>query len=196
MNKIIEKAKLTHNLDKDEILELLQDDNINEELFKAADEVRQEFLGDYVHLRGLIEFTNICKRNCMYCGLRRDNKNLERYRLTQEEILDFAKKAVSYGYKTLVLQGGEDDYFTKERMTEIVKEIKNLGVALTLSLGEKTYEEYKAFKEAGADRYLIRIETTDKKLYEDMDPNMSFEERLECLNHSNFRIYSQGYIIL
>ncbi|OOM73766.1 biotin synthase [Clostridium puniceum] len=196
MNKLIEKAKLTHNLDKDEILELLQNDNINEELFKAADEVRQEFLGDYVHLRGLIEFTNICKRNCMYCGLRRDNKNLERYRLTKEEILDFANKAVSYGYKTLVLQGGEDDYFTKERMTEIVKEIKNLGVALTLSLGEKTYEEYKAFKEAGADRYLIRIETTDKKLYEDMDPNMSFEERLDCLNNLRDLGYEVGSGIL
>jgi biotin synthase len=196
MNKLIEKAKLTHNLDKDEILELLQNDDINEELFKAADEVRQEYLGDYVHLRGLIEFTNICKRNCMYCGLRRDNKNLERYRLTKEEILDFANKAVSYGYRTLVLQGGEDDYFTKERMTEIVKEIKDLGVALTLSLGEKTYEEYKTFKEAGADRYLIRIETTDKKLYEDMDPNMSFEERLECLNNLRDLGYEVGSGIL
>ena len=196
MNKLIEKAKITHNLDKEEILELLQNDDINEELFKAADEIRQTYLGDYVHLRGLIEFTNICKRNCMYCGLRRDNKNIERYRLTQEEILDFAKKAVSYGYKTIVLQGGEDDYFTKERMTNIVKEIKKLGVALTLSLGEKTYDEYKSFKEAGADRYLIRIETTDKKLYEDMDPNMSFEERLNCLNNLRDLGYEVGSGIL
>ncbi|MCE5221170.1 MAG: [FeFe] hydrogenase H-cluster radical SAM maturase HydE [Clostridium sp.] len=196
MNKFIEKAKITHQLDKEEILELLQNDDINEELFKVADEIRQKYLGDYVHLRGLIEFTNICKRNCMYCGLRRDNKNLERYRLTQEEILDFAKKAVSYGYKTIVLQGGEDDYFTKERMTTIIKEIKKLGVALTLSLGEKTYDEYKAFKEAGADRYLIRIETTDKKLYEDMDPNMSFEERLNCLNYLRDLGYEVGSGIL
>ena len=196
MNKLIEKAKTTHNLNKEEILELLQNDDINEELFKAADETRQEYLGDYVHLRGLIEFTNICKRNCMYCGLRRDNKNLERYRLTEEEILDFAKKAVSYGYKTIVLQGGEDDYFTKERMTNIVKEIKKLGVALTLSLGEKTFDEYKAFKEAGADRYLIRIETTDKKLYEDMDPNMSFEERLDCLKNLRDLGYEVGSGIL
>jgi len=196
MNKFIEKAKITHDLDKEEILELLQNDDINEELFKAADEIRQKYLGDYVHLRGLIEFTNICKRNCMYCGLRRDNKNLERYRLTQEEILDFAKKAVSYGYKTIVLQGGEDDYFTQERMTNIVKEIKNLGVALTLSLGEKTYDEYKTFKEAGADRYLIRIETTDKKLYEDMDPNMSFEERLNCLKNLRDLGYEVGSGIL
>ena len=196
MNKFIEKAKLTHNLDKDEILELLQNDDINEELFKAADEIRQQYLGDYVHLRGLIEFTNICKRNCMYCGLRRDNKNIERYRLTEEEILDFANKAVSYGYKTLVLQGGEDDYFTKDRMTNIVKEIKKLGVALTLSLGERTYEEYKAFKEAGADRYLIRIETTDKELYEAMDPNMSFEERLNCLKDLRALGYEVGSGIL
>jgi len=196
MNKLIEKAKITHNLDKEEILELLQNDDINEELFKAADEIRQTYLGDYVHLRGLIEFTNICKRNCMYCGLRRDNKNIERYRLTQEEILDFAKKAVSYGYKTIVLQGGEDDYFTKEKMTNIVKEIKKLGVALTLSLGEKTYDEYKSFKEAGADRYLIRIETTDKKLYEDMDPNMSFEERLNCLKNLRELGYEVGSGIL
>jgi len=196
MNKIIEKAKTTHDLNKEEILELLQNDDINEELFKAADEVRQKYLGDYVHLRGLIEFTNICKRNCLYCGLRKDNKNLERYRLTQEEIIDFAKKAISYGYKTLVLQGGEDDYFTKERMVNIVTEIKKLGVALTLSLGEKTYDEYKAFKDAGADRYLIRIETTDKKLYEDMDPNMSFEERLNCLKNLRDLGYEVGSGIL
>ena len=196
MNKLIEKAKLTHDLSKEELLELLQNHDINEELFKAADETRQKYLGDYVHLRGLIEFTNICKRNCMYCGLRRDNKNLERYRLTKEEILDFAEKAISYGYKTLVLQGGEDDYFTIERMTEIIKEIKKLGVALTLSLGEKTYEEYKAFRDAGADRYLIRIETTDKKLYEDMDPNMSFEERLECLKNLRDLGYEVGSGIL
>lgn len=196
MNKIIEKAKATHNLAEDEILDLLQNNDINEELFKAADETRQKYLGDLVHLRGLIEFTNICKRNCMYCGLRKDNKNLERYRLTQEEIIDFAKKAVSYGYKTIVLQGGEDDYFTKEKMTSIVKEIKKLSVALTLSLGEKTYDEYKAFKEAGADRYLIRIETTDKKLYEDMDPNMSFEERLNCLKNLRDLGYEVGSGIL
>ena len=108
----------------------------------------------------------------MYCGLRRDNKNLKRYRLTEDEIFDFASKAVNYGYKTIVLQGGEDDYFDVDKMTNIVKKIKSLGVALTLSLGEKTYEEYKAFKAAGADRYLIRIETTDKQLYTAMDPGM------------------------
>ncbi|MDD7795807.1 [FeFe] hydrogenase H-cluster radical SAM maturase HydE [Clostridium sp. 'White wine YQ'] len=178
---LINKGKETHILSKEEILEILKDDSINDELFKAADAVRQEYLGDYVHLRGLLEFTNICKRNCLYCGLRRDNKNLKRYRLSYEEIMDFVNKAVRYGYKTIVLQGGEDDYFTVEKMKKIVSDIKALGVAITLSLGEKTFEEYKAFKEVGADRYLIRIETTDKKLYEDMDPGMSHEERKRCL---------------
>lgn len=179
--KLIDKAKETHDLTKDELVSLLKDDSINEDLFKAADETRQKYLGDFVHLRGLLEFTNICKRNCLYCGLRKDNKNIKRYRLSYEEIMDFAEKAVSYGYKTIVLQGGEDDYFTVERMTKIIRDVKALGVAITLSIGERSYEEYKAFKEAGADRYLIRIETTDKKLYEDMDPGMSHEERKRCL---------------
>ncbi|ERK32316.1 [FeFe] hydrogenase H-cluster radical SAM maturase HydE [Clostridium intestinale] len=179
--KLIDKAKETHELTKDELISILKDGSINEALFNVADETRQKYLGDFVHLRGLLEFTNICKRNCLYCGLRRDNKNIKRYRLSYEEIMDFAKKAVSYGYKTIVLQGGEDDYFTVERMTKIIKDIKALGVAITLSIGERSFEEYKAFKEAGADRYLIRIETTDKKLYEDMDPGMSHEERKRCL---------------
>ena len=183
MNSIIEKAKETHSLSRDEIIALLKDDSINEELFKAADEVRKKYLGDEVHLRGLIEFTNICKRNCMYCGLRKDNKNIERYRLSHEEIIDFAKKAVSYGYKTLVLQGGEDDYFTVERLVPIIKDLKSLGVALTLSIGERPFEDYKALKEAGADRFLLRIETTDRELYEKLDPGMSHENRINCLKN-------------
>ncbi|MDZ5254646.1 [FeFe] hydrogenase H-cluster radical SAM maturase HydE [Clostridium sp. LIBA-8841] len=192
MNSIIQKAKETHELSREEIIALLKDDSINEELFKAADEVRKKYLGDEVHLRGLIEFTNICKRNCMYCGLRRDNKNLNRYRLSHEEIIDFAKKAVGYGYKTLVLQGGEDDYFTVERLIPIVKDLKALGVALTLSIGERPFKEYKMLKEAGADRFLLRIETTDKKLYEELDPGMSHENRIQCLKNLRELGYEVG----
>lgn len=192
MNTIIQKAKETHELSRDEIIALLKDDSINEELFKAADEVRKKYLGDEVHLRGLIEFTNICKRNCMYCGLRRDNKNLNRYRLYHEEIIDFAKKAVSYGYKTLVLQGGEDDYYTVERLVPIVKDLKALGVALTLSIGERPFEEYEALKKAGADRFLLRIETTDRKLYEELDPGMSHENRIQCLKNLRKLGYEVG----
>ncbi|MCX0370196.1 [FeFe] hydrogenase H-cluster radical SAM maturase HydE [Clostridium perfringens] len=192
MNTIIQKAKETHELSRDEIIALLKDDSINDELFKAADEVRKKYLGDEVHLRGLIEFTNICKRNCMYCGLRRDNKNLNRYRLSHEEIIDFAKKAVSYGYKTLVLQGGEDDYYTVERLVPIVKDLKALGVALTLSIGERPFEEYEALKKAGADRFLLRIETTDRELYEELDPGMSHENRIQCLKNLRKLGYEVG----
>ncbi|MBS5970095.1 MAG: [FeFe] hydrogenase H-cluster radical SAM maturase HydE [Clostridium perfringens] len=192
MNTIIQKAKETHELSRDEIIALLKDDSINEELFKAADEVRKKYLGDEVHLRGLIEFTNICKRNCMYCGLRKDNKNLNRYRLSHEEIIDFAKKAVSYGYKTLVLQGGEDDYYTVERLVPIVKDLKALGVALTLSIGERPFKEYEALKKAGADRFLLRIETTDRELYEELDPGMSHENRIQCLKNLRKLGYEVG----
>ncbi|WP_017415176.1 [FeFe] hydrogenase H-cluster radical SAM maturase HydE [Clostridium tunisiense] len=181
MLDLIKKAEEIHQLTKEEIVSLLNSNEYDKELFEAADRVRKQYVGDEVHLRGLIEFTNICKRNCLYCGLRAQNSNIKRYRLQPEEIVDLAKKAVGYGYKTLVLQGGEDDYYNVERMTYIIKEIKKLNVAMTLSLGEKTTEEYKAYKEAGADRYLLRIETTDKKLYQDMDPGMSHEERIRCL---------------
>ncbi|MTK13620.1 MAG: [FeFe] hydrogenase H-cluster radical SAM maturase HydE [Clostridiaceae bacterium] len=179
--ELIKKAELAHILDREEIIKILEDDNCNEELFNAADRVRKKYVGDEVHLRGLIEFSNICRRNCLYCGLRASNKNVKRYRLSPDEIIDLAKKAVSYGYKTIVMQSGEDDFYTVDKMKYIISNIKKLGVAITVSVGEKTFEEYKSYKEAGADRYLIRIETTDKALYEDMDPGMSHEERKRCL---------------
>ena len=166
---------------REQIIEILKDDTKNEWLFSLADKTRKENVGDTVHLRGLIEFSNICKCSCKYCGLRSYNKKIERYRQSKEEIISLCKNAVQLGYKTIVLQSGEDDYYTKERMTEIIKEIKKLDVALTLSLGEKSFEEYKAYKDAGADRYLIRIETTDRNLYQKMHPNMDFDNRIRCL---------------
>lgn len=181
MLNIIKKAEETHSLNKDELVLLLREDKFDKEIFEAADRVRKKFVGDEVHLRGLIEFSNICKQNCLYCGLRRDNKNVERYRLSEEQIINFAKNARNLGYRTVVLQSGEDDYFNVDRMTRIIREIKKLDLAITLSIGEKSYEEYKAYKEAGADRYLLRIETTDKELYEKLDPNMSHENRKRCL---------------
>lgn len=181
MHKIIKKATETHQLNKEELVFLLKDENINEELFNAADEVRQKYVGDEIHLRGLIEFSNYCRNNCLYCGLRRDNHDLERYRIDTETILSLAEHAKNLGLKTVVLQSGEDVSFTVSKMVEIIKGIKALGLALTLSIGEKTFEEYKAYREAGADRFLIRIETTDKQLYEDNDPGMSWEARAQCM---------------
>lgn len=195
MNKSLElitKAEEKHNLSKSEIVSLLKDNDCNEQLFSSGDRVRKKYVGDEVHLRGLIEFSNICKRNCLYCGLRSSNKNIKRYRLSPDEIIGLAKKATDYGYKTIVMQSGEDEYYTVERLKYIISNIKKLDVAITLSIGEKTMEEYKAYKEAGADRYLIRIETTDKKLYEDMDPGMSHEERKRCLKDLKSLGYEVG----
>jgi len=181
MDKILEHAKINHKFTKQELLEILSNNSFDNDLFNIANQVREEYLGDEIHLRGLIEFSNICKCSCKYCGLRKDNSKLERYRLTEEEIIDFAKKASEYGYKTVVLQSGEDAFFSVEKMCNIIKEIKNFDLAITLSIGEKTFEEYKAYKDAGADRYLLRIETTDKRLYKQMHPSMSFENRVRCL---------------
>ena len=177
---------------KKDIIEILKDDSINEELFSYADSVRKKYVGGEIHLRGLIEFSNYCKNTCKYCGLRCENKNIERYRILEDEILEHAKNAANLGFKTIVLQSGEDNYYTVNRMCNIISEIKKLNVALTLSIGEKTFEEYKAYKDAGADRYLIRIETTDENLYSKMHPGMSLENRKRCLRDLKTLGYEVG----
>ena len=179
-------------MNKQEIIDILSDNSKNDWLFKEADRVRRENVGDEIHLRALIEFSNICKRQCLYCGLRSPNKEVERYRLSKDEILLSAKKAVELGYHTIVLQSGEDDSYYSDKLCDIIRSIKELDVAVTLSMGEKTYDEYKAYREAGADRYLIRIETTDKKLYESMHPNASFENRVRCLEDLKTLGYEVG----
>ena len=168
-------------MNKQEIIDILNDNSKNDWLLKKADEIRKKYVGDEVHLRGLIEFSNICSRQCKYCGLNSTNKKIERYRILKDEIIEQVKLAIKLGYKTIVLQSGEDNYYDVDKMCEIIKEIKKYDCALTLSIGEKTYEEYKAYKESGADRYLLRIETTDENLYRKMHPNASLENRKQCL---------------
>lgn len=150
-------------------------------LFAAADRVRREFVGDEVYLRALIEFSNYCKNDCVYCGIRRSNPKADRYRLTPDQIIETAHTAAELGYKTVVLQSGEDLWFDTDKLCHIIREIKKLDAAVTLSIGEKTREEYAAYRRAGADRYLLRIETTDKFLYEKLDPGMSWDNRARCL---------------
>lgn len=179
-------------MNKQEIIEILSDNTKNDWLFNKADKVRRANVGDEIHLRALIEFSNICKRQCQYCGLRSPNKEVERYRLSKAEILSSVQSAVNLGYKTIVLQSGEDDNYYSDKMCDIIKEIKNYDVALTLSTGEKSFDEYKAYKEAGADRFLLRIETTDKKLYEQMHPHASFENRIRCLQDLKTLGYEVG----
>ena len=184
MKKLIEKAKVTHTLSREELVSLLTDATCSDELFAAADDVRRQYVGDEIHLRALIEFSNFCKNNCCYCGLRRDNKNIERYRIDEDTIFLLAQHAArNMELKTIVLQSGEDMFFTQEKLCNIIRKIKTLDVALTLSIGEKTLEEYKAYKAAGADRFLLRIETTDKDLYLRHDPGMSFENRVQCIKN-------------
>ena len=179
--RLIEKAENEHSLCEEELAELLTSSAAEEPLAVAADRVRRKYVGDGVHLRGLIEFTNICRRSCFYCGLRRENERAERYRLRPREIVRLARNARGYGYRTVVLQGGEDGYWHVERLAPILREIRALGLVITLSIGERTEEEYRALKEAGASRFLLRIETTDRELYERFDPGMSWEARRACL---------------
>lgn len=167
-------------LDKSAIIELLTAAPADE-LYRRADDVRREAVGDAVHLRGLIEFSNICRNDCLYCGIRRGNRQVQRYRMTDEELVETAKRAAALGFQTIVLQSGEDMHFDQARMCHIIEQIKRLDVALTLSVGERDYEDFKAFREAGADRYLMRIETTDRDLYHRLNPGMSWERRHECL---------------
>lgn len=167
------------NLSKREIVDILKSES--NEIFQTADEIRRQYVGDGIHLRGLIEFSNICKRNCLYCGLQCSNHSAERYRLSKNDILTLVQGGISQGYKTIVLQSGEDEFYSTNLLCDIISRIKDFGAAVTLSIGEKTFAEYKAYKEAGADRFLLRIETTDKDLYQKMHPWADFENRKRCL---------------
>ena len=192
MRTLIARAEARHRLDEEELARLLAEDAVEEELAAAADRVRKRYVGDGVHLRGLIEFSNICKQNCMYCGLRRDNHKIDRYRLEPEEILRLARNAKDCGYQTVVLQSGEDAHFTAELLAGLLKDLKELDLAVTLSVGERTFEEYKILRSAGADRYLLRLETTDAALYESLDPGMSHANRIRCLRDLKALGYEVG----
>jgi len=183
IKNIIEKGYKTHDLTHQEIVMLLNSQDEDKQLlFEYADETRKKFVGDEVFLRGLIEFSSYCKNDCLYCGLRKSNKQAERYRMSQDEIVEVAKKAYDMGYRTVVLQSGEDNFWICEKLCNVIKAIKSAcDVAITLSIGERSEEDYKCFKEAGADRFLMRFETSNKDLYKMLHPNMSFENRIDCL---------------
>lgn len=173
-------------LSRDEFVLLLQqsgDADVREMLRQEAFALCRKYYGNKVYIRGLIEFTNYCKNNCYYCGIRRDNRNVRRYRLT-EEILSCCREGYELGYRTFVLQGGDDPYFTDERMTELIRRIKenHPDCAITLSIGEREKESYRKFREAGADRYLLRHETADEAHYRSLHPQeMSLSHRMQCL---------------
>ena len=186
MKTIIDKLEKTQSLSREEWLLLLE--NQNEELFSYAKEKAHSLalaqFGNNIYIRGLIEFSNICKNDCYYCGLRASNSKCHRYRLTEEDILSCCENGYELGFRTFVLQGGEDPGFSDEKLCKLVKEIKSRypDCAVTLSVGEKDRETYKAFFSAGADRYLLRHETADDSHYRLLHPqSLSPQVRKQCL---------------
>ncbi len=169
-------------MDKAGVMALLTTDD-PEALYTRADQVRRESVGDKVHLRGLIEFSNVCGRDCLYCGLRRSNRAVARYRMGTQEIFSAAAYAAGLGFKSLVLQSGENCQYPADEMCALLRRIKReLGTAVTLSIGEKTLDEYVALRRSGADRYLLRFETSSSALFQRFKPDSSQQQRMQCLD--------------
>ena len=178
---------------REQLLALVEAEGpLQQALWAQADRVRARFLGQEVHLRALLEISNYCCCHCLYCGLRSANGRLQRYRMSPEEIVDTAKEALQLGYKTVVLQSGEDPWYDGDKIAGIVSEIKKLGLAVTLSLGERRPEELALWRRVGADRYLLRHETIDRELYQWLHPGRSLEARLETLEQLRGLGYQVG----
>lgn len=182
---LIDTLYMNEDLSDEGLLDIIEtiDSETADYLFKKALEKKSIHYKDTVFMRGLIEFTNYCKQNCSYCGIRGKNSKVDRYRLSKEMILNCCEEGYALGYRTFVMQGGEDPFFTDEILCDIVKTIKTTypDCAVTLSVGERSRESYAALKAAGADRYLLRHETASKALYDALHPGMSFENRRACL---------------
>lgn len=177
------KAKQGEELCKKDIMYLLSADGREQKtLFGLADEMRYKNCGDVVHLRGIIEFSNCCRRDCYYCGLRCSNDKVERYRMEEDELIEATVGVKEIGFYTVVLQSGEDSYYSAEMLSRVIKAVKGDGsIAVTLSIGERIEKEYRLFKDAGADRFLLKHETSDEKLFKRLRRGMELKERLECL---------------
>ena len=183
VEKFIKEGQLTKE-EYPELLRLYQDVDAVRLLREEAVRIQKQYFGNKLYTRGLIEFTNYCRNDCYYCGIRRSNKNVSRYRLTKEEILMCCENGHELGFRTFVLQGGEDPWFNDDRMVDIIQSIRQgyPDCAITLSIGEKSKESYQKFKEAGADRYLLRHETANEEHYRYLHPeNLSSANRKQCL---------------
>ena len=184
--QLIDRLEATRNLSRDEWIRLIQNRTADDAdyLFERAQAVRTRHYGRSVYIRGLIEFTNYCKNDCFYCGIRKSNRNANRYRLTKEQILSCCEMGYALGFRTFVLQGGEDGSFTDDRLTDIISSIRTRwsDCAITLSIGERSYESYKQLYDAGANRFLLRHETYDDTHYGKLHPPaLSAARRKQCL---------------
>ncbi|SDL33928.1 [FeFe] hydrogenase H-cluster radical SAM maturase HydE [Natronincola ferrireducens] len=179
MSKIEEDLDIT----KEEITYLLKTESKNEieAIFQTADQMRKEIVGDVVEIRGAIEFSNHCKKNCNYCGIRRGCTVPKRYRMEEEEIMEVIHQLHSWGIKTVILQSGEDDYYTTEILVKLIRRIKReTKMMITLSIGERSFTDYETLREAGANNFLLKIETTNKDIFKFIHPDDDFDERLKC----------------
>ena len=184
MERLIAQLKTARDLPDEGLAALIESEAATAPLAAAADGVRRQVYGDAVYLRGLIELTNHCRNNCYYCGIRRDNRTLTRYRLTHAQVLACCREGYDLGYRTFVLQGGEDPYYTDERLCGLVAAIRAAypDAAITLSMGERSKESYRALFNAGANRYLLRHETADDAHYAKLHPaELSLAHRKQCL---------------
>ncbi|MCK4905116.1 [FeFe] hydrogenase H-cluster radical SAM maturase HydE [bacterium] len=178
---------------KKEIVNQLKQVN-SETLFQKADSIRRTFCGEKVYIRGIIEFSNYCCRSCLYCGLRQENKKILRYRMAPDEIIHLSNQVIQRGVKTIVLQSGDDLWYSQKILSDIIYKIKsaNPEIAITLSLGERPFDGYKAFKDAGADRYLLKHETANPLLYERLHPGQTLKRRIEILEYLKEINYQVG----
>lgn len=197
MRELIDRLEEQGKLQTQEWIRLLSGWNGDDRAYAAerARAIGDRIYGKQVYVRGLIEFTNYCRNDCFYCGIRKGNRKAQRYRLSEEEILECCSAGYELGFRTFVLQGGEDPWYTVERMCGIIREIKKQypDCALTLSIGERTAEEYRAYREAGGDRYLLRHETADPQHYTRLHPeDMSYERRIGCLRELKQLGYQTG----
>ncbi|MBQ4401415.1 MAG: [Synergistaceae bacterium] len=197
MRELITKLSETHSLSVEEYEALISNhtDEDTRLLRTLAVEARRKIYGNAVYVRGLIEISNICRNDCYYCGIRRSNTECERYRLTRDEILECADEGYGLGFRTFVLQGGEDLYFSDDVLGGIVRDIKahHPNCAITLSMGERSCESYKFLRECGADRYLLRHETADPEHYARLHPSaMSYGHRMNCLRELRELGYQVG----
>lgn len=185
MKQLIHKLYTRGTLAKDELVYLLRhlDAGSTQELYRFAHRKRMEHYGDKVFLRGLIEFSSYCRQDCLYCGLRASNRYAERYRLKPPDIIACCREGYNLGYRTFVLQSGEDAWYTERILVELIRQIKGefTDAAVTLSIGEREVETYRRLYEAGADRFLLRHETASERLYRELHPTMSFANRRNCL---------------
>lgn len=194
MKDIIDRVRRTRQITAAELELLLksEDREVIEYLFAQARQTAQSVFGKHIYIRGLIEFTNVCKNDCYYCGIRKSNKHVQRYRLTKESILECCEKGYALGFRTFVLQGGEDAYFSDERMCDLICSIreKYQDCAITISIGEREKKSYACLKEAGADRFLLRHETADEQHYKKLHPkSQTLSHRIQCL----FDLKELGY---